>query len=234
MEFVTNSGNNTYAFVAFIAQLLVNEKGHLRSRDEQALAQDLDGSPEAGEYVFVPDTNDTSFTECPGPEGKHMKRALPTDDDGASSASHSSRSSMNQTRFRELLMMRDGGDYFSRQPGPLCVAANLVPQSRPDLYKDLLDDDYQFDVSHGLFMDSILHTQYDHYKWSIYFHQNRYYFHAFDATAPYIKSQHGKSFSTTDVRYLAPPDPILCSWHYRQCVLKYVRAYSVGMAVNAF
>jgi hypothetical protein len=38
------------------------------------------------------------------------------------------------------------------------------------LYKDLLDDDYQFDVSHGLFMDSILHTQYDHYKWSIYVH----------------------------------------------------------------
>jgi hypothetical protein len=38
------------------------------------------------------------------------------------------------------------------------------------LHKDLLYDDYQFDVSHGLFMDSILHTQYNHYKWSIYFH----------------------------------------------------------------
>ena len=30
-----------------------------------------------------------------------------------------------------------------------------------------------------------------------------------------------------------PPDPVLCAWHYRQCVLKALRGYSVGMAVNA-
>jgi hypothetical protein len=102
------------------------------------------------------DLSGASFTEFRGPEGKHPKRALPSDDDGASSASHSSRSSVNQvcnllsatrptdqsnrpqTRFRELLMMRDGGDYFSQQPGPLCVAAHLVPHSRPDVCLRLL------------------------------------------------------------------------------------------------
>jgi hypothetical protein len=54
MEFVSNGGNNTFAFVEFIAQLLVNERGHLRRGDEQGSPIDLDGVPQEGEYAFVP------------------------------------------------------------------------------------------------------------------------------------------------------------------------------------
>jgi hypothetical protein len=51
------------------------------------------------------------------------------------------------------------------------------------LHKDLLDDDYQSDVSHGLFMDSILFTQYDHYEWFICSRQLR----VLESLAPSLK-----------------------------------------------
>jgi hypothetical protein len=56
LEFVINGGNNKLAFVEFIAQLLVNERGHLRRGEEQASPIDLDRAPQEGGYAFVPST----------------------------------------------------------------------------------------------------------------------------------------------------------------------------------
>ncbi|GAA5915062.1 hypothetical protein JCM6882_006770 [Rhodosporidiobolus microsporus] len=131
------------------------------------------------------------------------------------------------TKFRLELCCRDGMDYFTRLSGQACVPAHL-------LYKALTGEEYQYDVSYGLFMEPMLHKAYDDYLWSIYHHNDRYYFHAFDATSPAIRDHHGKSFGPRDMRVLDPPDVNLCNWHYTQCVLKFVRGYSVRMAVSAY
>lgn len=61
----------------------------------------------------------------------------------------------------------------------------------------------------------------------------RYYFHAFDGSDPDLVKLHGTSFSVKDLRHLAPPDPRLCAWHYRQAALRYVRGFAVGMQIGA-
>ncbi|GAA5915046.1 hypothetical protein JCM6882_006766 [Rhodosporidiobolus microsporus] len=147
---------------------------------------------------------------------------------------HGVSASFTDNHFRIQLIMRDQGDRFSDRRGDMCIPAHLVPQSRDDVYKSLLDVEYLFDPSYGLLMDRILHHQYDKYQWSLYAFNSRYYFHAFDARpTTELKRHHGQSFADTDCKYAAPPSTTLCTWHYQQCVLMYLRGYSVGMAINA-
>ncbi|BGP58546.1 hypothetical protein JCM8202_001210 [Rhodotorula sphaerocarpa] len=124
-------------------------------------------------------------------------------------------------------MMRDGGDLFAGVSGKKCVAAHLDPVTRPHVYKGLLDVEFLHDVSYGLAIGRSLHRAYKAYRWSIYCKDDRYSFHAFDGGDPDLVQLHGRFFSVQDLRYLAPPDPRLCAWHYRQAVLKYGRGFAV-------
>lgn len=62
---------------------------------------------------------------------------------------------------------------------------------------------------------------------------NEYFFHCFNGRKDFLIKHHGSSAKKSDMRRLAPPSPVLCKWHYTQCVLKTVRGYSYGMAQNA-
>lgn len=62
---------------------------------------------------------------------------------------------------------------------------------------------------------------------------DRYYFHTFGCENRELLQYHGRSFSKADVRFLDPPKPELCAWHYRQAVLKYIRARRIGLETEA-
>jgi hypothetical protein len=65
----------------------------------------------------------------------------------------------------------------------------------------------------------------------------RYYFHCFNHKNESAVIHHGESYARTDMRIIPQdgegnyPDPALCEWHYRQCVLMRIRAYTVNMAI---
>ncbi|GJN87557.1 hypothetical protein Rhopal_000511-T1 [Rhodotorula paludigena] len=213
LDFIARGGQNTLAFVQHIAQHLVNEPGSLRLAADVEADLDLEAAPEAAEYLFLPKG---TFTQTRGPEGESRSEPAPVSADVASSEiNNSTRSLTQQSEFRKLVMMRDGGDLFANVSGLHCEAVHLVPASRPDIYKDLLDVSYRYDVSFGLAMSKLHQGPYDDYKWSIHC------------------QYHGRSFSKADVRFLDPPKPELCAWHYRQAVLKYIRARRIGFEIEA-
>ncbi|GAA5831675.1 hypothetical protein JCM11251_000790 [Rhodosporidiobolus azoricus] len=232
LEFVRLGGYNTLRFVQWWAAHLVKEDGVLRKQDGLDEELDLSEAPQAVDYTFVPEFTDVVFTETVGPQGKN-RRASPMSSDGESSVSHSSRNSEDDNDFHLQVAVRDGEDYFLGTRATECVSAHLVPQSRPDLYVSLTGEYFAHDVSYGLLMDPTLHKAYDRYQFSLFYMEDRYYFHAFDASVASFKKLHGLSFGKDRMRSYAPPDPNLCNWHYQQCVLKFGRGYSVAMAVNA-
>ncbi|CDR49838.1 RHTO0S45e00100g1_1 [Rhodotorula toruloides] len=235
LAFIATSGQNTIGFVEELAQTLVLESGELRRSDAPEIELDL-AAPlsQPDNFVFLPDERSMAFTERRGPESKARLRAPAANEDGASSVSHSSRDSANQNSFREQLLARDGMCYFTGTSGPSCVPAHIAPCSRIDVYEELLDDAFQFDAEHGILLNRTLHREYDKLEWSLYYKDDQYFFHCFNAKKDFLVKHHGSSAKVADMRCLAPPSPALCKWHYTQCVLKTVRGYSYGMAQNAF
>ncbi|GAA5864157.1 hypothetical protein JCM1840_000720 [Sporobolomyces johnsonii] len=94
MAFVIGSNQNNLAFVQYIAQILVNEPGSLRKAGALNVELDMDEAPVAGEYVFVPENPETTFTESRGPESKRSGRlaapATPTPPGMSEESNHSS------------------------------------------------------------------------------------------------------------------------------------------------
>lgn len=62
---------------------------------------------------------------------------------------------------------------------------------------------------------------------------SEYHFVAFNGQLSSVKEHHGKVLTTVDMRDEDPPDPVLCASHFEQAVMRFVRAYSVRMAINA-
>ncbi|GAA6020054.1 hypothetical protein JCM10207_006771 [Rhodosporidiobolus poonsookiae] len=230
LDFVSNQ------FVEHVAQQLVEEPGLLREKDARDEVLDPAARPTAGEYVFVPvGEENVRFTEFHGPENKRSRRlAAPTFavQDEPELASHSS-GNATEDSFRGRLLTRDGRDYFSRATALFCVATHLVPPTRPDIYENLRCD--PFATSSGLLIDSTAHLAYEHYMWSLYHKDGLYFFVCFDPTVPPVLACHGTFFTSDDCRSTRAdlPNLKLINWHFRQCVLKNVRGYSVRMAINA-
>ncbi|GAA5872548.1 hypothetical protein JCM1840_004834 [Sporobolomyces johnsonii] len=232
VAFVVRSNQNNHGFVQDIAQILVDEPGSLRQAGALGVELDRDEAPVAGEYVFVPDIPETVFTESRGPESKRSGMfAAPAEPSPPMSGS--SHSSCTTLLFREALLGRDGLCYFSEASALECIATHIVPETRPDVYAEITGDPYQYLSSAGILLDRDLHKPYNDYAWSLYCKDDTYHFIAFDARHPSLAERHGQSFTTALMRREDPPDPALCAWHFRQCVQKAVRGYSVGMAINA-
>ena len=93
--------------------------------------------------------------------------------------------------------------------------------------------------SFGVLLRDDLHHAYDRYEWSFYVQVSRmkglllvwslifpqegvYYVHIFRPISQLVNSNHGTALVGRDVFRADPmdwPDPVLCSWHYQQCVI---------------
>lgn len=66
------------------------------------------------------------------------------------------------------------------------------------------------------------------------YEDDAYYFHTFHPTdKKVLRDCHGMAYKKADMRVQDPndyPNPVLCEWHYRQCVMMRLRGYSVRMA----
>ncbi|GAA5995904.1 uncharacterized protein JCM10292_004820 [Rhodotorula paludigena] len=161
LDFIARSGNDTLGFVQFLAQLLVDESGVLYSDEESAPQLDLTSAPWPTRFRFVP--------------GESLKL-----DSLAGIADCRS----TTTSFLLDLIGRDGGDYFTETLPSSCTAAHLVPVSRPGIYHQLLGVTDLYDVSFGRLMDNRLCPLYYSYDWSLYYHEGRYFPHAFKPIDP--------------------------------------------------
>ncbi|GAA6020057.1 hypothetical protein JCM10207_006772 [Rhodosporidiobolus poonsookiae] len=253
VAFLVESNLNSNRFLAHLAQQLVDEPGVLYRTD--ALNQELDPEavPAVTDYHFFPKDSITHvFTETRGPEGRRSRfHPAPYDGNGAGSDtdSHSSSESPEESDFRMALYRRDGVCCFTRSEDANPV--HLVPLSRHDVLEDITGEVNPFDPSAGLLLDAQLRTSYENYDWSLFLEarlslsailhetdlpleqDGKYFFVCFNAMKKVPRACHGKHFSTADCRTPHYPDPKLCAWHFRQCVLKNIRGYSVRMAINA-
>ncbi|GAA5868139.1 hypothetical protein JCM1840_006156 [Sporobolomyces johnsonii] len=262
MAFVIGSNQNNCAFVQYIAQILVDEPGSLRKAGALNVELDMDEAPVAGEYVFVPENPEATFTESRGPEstrsGMLAAPATPSSEPSSSASSHSSWTTARRREFRESLLVRDGVCYFTKWSGASSAAAptHIV-------FTEITGCDstrFQYSSSAGILLDRNFQWAYKHYMCSFYYkacgiisapctssYLKKLILHAslshcskqdgayyFIAFAPLIplREQHGKSVTTAMMRCGDPPDPRLCAWHFRQCVQKFVRGYPVQMAIN--
>ncbi|CAD6588180.1 MAG: hypothetical protein CYPHOPRED_004283, partial [Cyphobasidiales sp. Tagirdzhanova-0007] len=77
---------------------------------------------------YVADDAAYPATYRTGPEGKTPFKAAGTSESGT--RSHSSRSTAQQSRFRDALRDRDGACLLTGQSASRCMAAHIVPVSR--------------------------------------------------------------------------------------------------------
>ncbi|BGO99663.1 hypothetical protein NBRC10513v2_003890 [Rhodotorula toruloides] len=232
LDFIRLGGDNTLRFVQDVAQMLVEGEEVLRDSANIDEALDLENEPKEALYRFIPVNPGIVFEEVRGPESAQSALGAPPgyieSDDRTESEPF--RRTDDQSNFREGLLIRDGSCPFTYKRGENCEAAHLVPVARTDVYEKLLGTAAPYEVSFGLLLSPNLHRSYDRYN-------GRYSFHCFDYTDDEAAHLHGKSFAPSDMRVSkedgesAYPDPELCRWHYRQCVLMRVRGYAVNMAI---
>ncbi|GEM10358.1 hypothetical protein Rt10032_c10g4375 [Rhodotorula toruloides] len=235
VDFIAKGGDNTLAFVQYLAQMLVEEKGVLRDSSRPAVDLDLDAEPQNKDlatYCFLP-VEVATFTESRGPQSAcQIDVAPPGEDENDGASSVYSRNSAEQTSFKFNLVSRDSWCPFTKSKPGACDAAHLVPAARLDVYRALLGVDSPYEAGFGMLMDESLHKQYGRYKWSLYHKDDKYYFHTFHPSdKQLLKDCHGKAYAKADMRVLEDedyPNPALCEWHYRQCVMMRLRGYSTS------
>ncbi|BGP13662.1 hypothetical protein JCM10213_002230 [Rhodosporidiobolus nylandii] len=217
LDVVRSSGCNTLRFIKHLVQICVEEPGKL-VEEEGGQEVDLEAEPEAKVYRFVP-LNGDSFTKTRGPEGKtrfvaHREDSWIYEDYGSPREEDP-----DPADFLSRLYCRDGVCPFTGTDGDSCKVAHLVPPSRPDVYSDILDDDCPFlhHPSNGILLEG-----------------DTFFLHVFDGTDPGLRELNGRSFKTSFFRGSETNhiDERFCAWHYKQTVLKWIRAHSVGMEID--
>lgn len=193
----------------------------------------LDDASEAvitpGVYIYTSSTS-AEQTLLKGPQGKSRSRPF-RDTDGASTVSRSSRSSDNQSNFRERLFLRDGCCLVTgNENDETLIAAHIVPYS---LGQDFLDELTSrthevtlFSVSNGLTLRSDIHRLFDRFYWGVYVDESgRHYIHVFGEDN---QDLHGKRIDYRCRTSSKLPHESLLKWHYQQCLMARIRGFHVG------
>ncbi|PWN24348.1 hypothetical protein BDZ90DRAFT_263363 [Jaminaea rosea] len=164
-----------------------------------------------------------------GPRFKYKYRA-PVEGDTESSMSNSKRSSANQNKFREALLVRDGSCLLSDTLYERCTAAHILPQSRPEYYTEVLEHEvrYLFMPSYGLLLRDDLHHSFDRGEIALYPKGSDLIVHVFAPGDDALRGFHGKILKPE--RFRPPedrrPDVRLLRFHYQQCAIKYFRGFA--------
>lgn len=168
----------------------------------------------------------------PGPQGKSISRPF-RDTDGTSTVSRSSRSSVNQSKFREKLFLRDGHCLLSEDDDDeSLVAAHIVPFSLGQDFLDTLTTYPRqvglFSVTNGLLLRSDLHHAYDRYRWGIFVNsEGRHFVHVFGVSTSY-RGFHGKEIHYRSRNTAKLPNIQLLRWQYRQCLMARIRGFYIA------
>ncbi|CAO1633830.1 unnamed protein product [Jaminaea pallidilutea] len=231
-------------YILFACKAVVNESDgvlyHDRREDTPLQTVDLTSTPEAGKYLYLRprDRHDqhhdhhdqSSCTWATGPRFKYARRGPDITDTASDTMSHSSRSTIHQNTFRDELRARDG---FCLVTGHRdAVAAHILPQSRPEYYREILgyDPGYYFYVSFGLFLDPKHHRAFDRGSLALYpcsEERGQFIVHVFDFVDGI--AGHGKRITPSTFRVAHPaelPDRRLLIFHYRQCLIKHARGFA--------
>lgn len=232
LGFVKRGGLNTWAFVSDIVHQLVDVVGGgvIMAKDGNPVP--LQEAPYAGVFVFVPRNERASISFARGPEF-FRKGIAPNPDGSQSTRSNSKRSTVQQNKFRIALIGRDFTCLVTDADYEECTACHIIPQSRPDLYRDILNIPYEppmFAVSAGLLLRDDIHHAFDRLELSFYFQDGVYYVHFF-VVRPGRCELHGKAlrFDRFRGREENRPEPRFLRWHYNQCIKARIRGFAAGM-----
>ena len=188
---------------------------------------DLTSTILPGVYSFAL-PGDTPELPRPGPQGKSKIKPF-RDSDGFSTVSDSARSSINQGKLRENLLLRDGGCIATGMDEcDMLIAAHIVPMSLGQDFLDSLTGIPRqvtlYSVTGGLLLTPTMHHAYDRFMWSIYVEDGRQYIHTFCHS---FHELHGKSVHYGSRNGTKLPNLNLLRWHFTQCVLARIRGYYV-------
>ncbi|OXG17644.1 hypothetical protein C367_05139 [Cryptococcus neoformans Ze90-1] len=233
LSFIKRGGLNTWAFVSDIVHQLVDIAGGgaIRAGDGNPVV--LQEAPYAGDFVFMPHNERASISFTRGPEF-FRKNIAPNPDGSQSTRSNSKRSTAQQTAFRVALIARDFSCLATDAPYEECTACHIIPQSRPDVYRDILSIRYPpslFAVSAGLLLRDDLHHAFDRLELSFYFQDGVYYLHFFVFRLEAVRELHGKAlrFDRFRGKEQNRPEPRFLRWHYNQCIKARIRGFAAGM-----
>lgn len=242
-EFLRKGRITAFSYVLEACKAVVNEDGHLHevpdgtipshngmlSYSPQVIDEGAAIRPLRAVYVRSDDPN-ASTTWTIGPKFKYkFKGPSPSLYASSDTMSHSSRSTEMQNSFRFELGCRDSCCLVTEddQAG----AAHILPQSRPKSYEEALGHDPGglFDVSYGMFLRADMHKLWDQGCWALYpdpLEPTTLVVHAFVGSN--VEQYHGKRIPRSRFHSKRrTPDVRLLAFHYRQCLVKHVRGFSV-------
>lgn len=183
---------------------------------------------EAGTYTYIAQSTGP-VSLLAGPQGKSFSRPF-RDTDGTSTVSRSSRSSVDQNKFRERLLARDGqciatGDDDDEN----LVAAHIVPYSLGQEFLDKLTRYPRqitlFSVNNGLLLRPDLHQAFDRFRWGIYVDPTmRHFIHVFGES---YHDLHGMEIHYRSRNPMKLPHIVLLRWQYQQCLMARIRGFHV-------
>lgn len=182
----------------------------------------------SGSYTYLPATS-SSPVLLRGPQGKSLSRPF-RDTDGTSTVSRSSRSSVNQNKFRERLFLRDGQCLVSgTDDEDNLVAAHIIPFSLGQEFLDSLTSYARqvtlFAVNNGLLLRPDIHQAFDRFRWGIYVDSSgRHYIHVFGED---YRDLHGSEIQYRTRNRSKLPNVSLLRWQYQQCLMARFRGFHV-------
>lgn len=228
IAFMLRGGQSTYRYIFEQTQATYDGQGILCDSDKQAI--DLDRAVKPGTVIYVP-VGDSAIVPKRGPRFKYKYKA-PSGEAGSSTMSNSGRSSPGQSQFMLRVAARDGVCIISGVPVGLCIAAHILPASRPEYYAEVLGTVYdQFQPSCGLLLRSELHTTFDKGDWALYPEQDAFVVHefVFEENQP---RYHGKRITKDYFRGPTNtfPDTRLLRFHYDQCAMMHLRGFASQMS----
>lgn len=222
-------------YIIFACQCVVNEAGSLYHLSSQSGGRDYPAlncstTPLAGRYLYLSQENaSTGCSFAKGPRFQLARRGPSAKENSSGTMSHSSRSTAQQTEFRNALYIRDGFCLLTDQPPG--QAAHILPQSRPEYYREVLGYDpvNYHNVSFGLLLKSDLHHSFDRGDWALYpspQDPRLLIVHVFNDELS--TALHGKLIPVSRFRVLHErelPNANLLLFHYRQCLIKHIRGF---------
>lgn len=222
-------------YITFACRSVVDQTGclyHLSPTTGTSDSSVVDFSivPAAGQYLYsCQGDTDTACTWVKGPRFHFARRGPSAKENSSGTMSHSSRSTAQQNEFRNALYIRDGFCLLTDQPPG--QAAHILPQSRPEYYREVLGYDpvNYHNVSFGLLLKGDLHHSFDRGDWSLYPSPDdpkTLIVHVFNDELS--TSFHGKIIPMSRFRVLHErelPNANLLLFHYRQCLIKHIRGF---------
>ncbi|PWN40017.1 hypothetical protein IE81DRAFT_325947 [Ceraceosorus guamensis] len=147
--------------------------------------------------------------------------------------SHSSRSSTNQSAFRFRVAVRDFSCLLTGDPAEECVAAHIIPQSRPEYYTEIVGREvtYPFLTEHGITLNHAMHRAYDNGDFALWPRGEDLIVHYFMPKMLKRRAHHGQVIHRSHFRVQDEselPNKQLLMFHYQQCVIKYLRGFAAG------